>query len=107
VKRLVAFPTGDGESLVVEVDEPEMAGTVRAARPGEIAETARVTFEEALSRIRPAAEGVIGQLRNLTDAPDQVGVEFGLKLSAQAGVVVAAAAAEANYKVTLTWHRRP
>jgi len=34
-----------------------------------------------------------------------VEVEFGLKMSAEAGAVVAAAGAEANYKVTLTWKR--
>ena len=105
MKRLGEFLLQEGWSITVEVDEELTGGTVRAARPGEIAETARLTFEEALNKVRPAAEALISKLRSLSDPPDQVGVEFGLKLSATAGMVVAAAAVEANYKVTLTWKR--
>ena len=107
MKRLIEFPLADGGSVFIEIDEPEGAGgTVRAARPGELAEKAQVTFEEALQRIRPAAEAIVGRLRDLSDPPDQVGVEFGLKLSAAAGAIIAAVGAEANYKVTLSWRRK-
>jgi Trypsin-co-occurring domain 1 len=42
------------------------------------------TFEEAVSRIQPAVEGVITQLRSLASAPDEVHVEFGVDLHAEA-----------------------
>ena len=106
MKRLVEFPLEDGSTIVVEVDESEPeGGTVRVSRPGELAEKAQMTFEEALNRIRPAAEGIVARLRGLHDPPDQVAVEFGLKLSAQAGAIVAAAGAEASYTISLTWKR--
>lgn len=106
MKRLIEFPLEGGGSVVVEVDEPEAeGGVVRAARPGEVSERAQLSFEEALGKLRPAAESIIARLRALSDPPDQVGVEFGLKLSAGAGAVIASAAAEANYRVTLTWKR--
>ena len=41
------------------------------------------------------------------ESPDEVQVEFGLLLSAEAGAVLAAASATANYKVTMTWKRQP
>ena len=108
MKHLIEFPLEDGGSIVVEVDEPAPeGGVVRAARPGEIAATAGQTFEAALERIKPAAGTIIAKLRGLSDAPDEVLVEFGLKLSAEAGVFVAAAGVEANYKVTLKWKREP
>lgn len=104
MKRLIEFPLEDGGSIVVEVDEPEPeGGVVRAARPGEIAAKAGQTFEAALERIKPAAGAIIAKLRSLSDPPDELEIEFGLKMSAEAGAVVAAAGAEANYKVTLTW----
>ena len=106
MKRLVEFPLGEGGSVFVEVDEPEGVGTVRAARPGELAEKAQVTFEEALQRIRPAAEAILGKLRDLDEPPDQVAIEYGLKLNAQAGAIVASASADAHYKVTLSWRRK-
>jgi len=36
-------------------------------------------------------------------APESVSVEFGIKFSAQAGVVLAASAVEGNCKITLSW----
>jgi hypothetical protein len=106
VKRLIEFPLDDGSSILVEVDEPETEGTVRAARPGEVAETARQTFEGALEKIKPAAIAIISKLRDVSDPPDQIGVEFGIKLNANAGAVIASAGVEANYKVTLSWNRK-
>ena len=106
MKRLIEFPLEDGGSIVVEVDEPELpGGVVRAARPGEVVEKARQSFEAAMERIRPVAGTLIAKLRGLHDPPDEVEVEFGLKMNAEAGAVLAAAGAEANYKVTLTWKR--
>ena len=106
MKRLIEFPLEDGGSIVVEVDEPEPpSGVVRAARPGEVVENARQSFEAAMERIRPVAGTLIAKLRGLHDPPDEVEVEFGLKMNAEAGAVLAAAGAEANYKVTLTWKR--
>lgn len=104
MKRLVAFPLADGSSIVAEVDDPEEGrGTVRVARPGEVSETARLTFEEAMGKIRPAAECLIASLRGLADSPDEVSVQFGINLSAQAGAIIAAAGVQANYTVSLTW----
>ncbi|HEY8201058.1 MAG TPA: CU044_2847 family protein [Actinomycetota bacterium] len=104
MKRLVEFPQEDGTSLVVEIDEtvPE-GGVVRAARPGEIAEKATQTFEAALSKIKPMAEAIFTTLKDLAQCPEQIQVEFGVKITANAGAVLASAGVEGNYKVTLTW----
>ena len=48
---------------------------------------------------------MIERLRGIADSPDEVQVEFGLTLNAQAGAVLAAASAGANYKVTLKWKK--
>ena len=106
MKRYVEFPLQDGGSVLVEVEEAETAGgPVRASRGTDLPEKAQLTFEQALARVRPAAEAIIGRLRDLDDPPDQVGVEFGIKLSGTAGAIIASAGVEANYKVTLTWKR--
>lgn len=106
MKRLIEFPLEDGSTILIQVDEPEPeGGTVRVARPGEVTETARLTFEEAVSKTRPAAERIIATLRDMSHPPDEVGVEFGLNLSAEAGAFIASVGAEANFKVMLTWRR--
>ena len=53
MKRLVAFPLEEGGNIVIEIDEPETGGIVRAGREDTI-ETAKETFEETLNP-RPAS----------------------------------------------------
>jgi NTP-dependent ternary system trypsin peptidase co-occuring protein len=104
VKRLVEFAQEDGTSMVVEIDEPAPeGGVVRAARPGEIAEKASQTFEAALSKIKPMAGAIFVALNDLAQCPEQIQVEFGVKITASAGAVLASAGVEGNYRVTLTW----
>jgi hypothetical protein len=104
MKHLVEFKMEDGGTIIIEVDEAETGGTTRAARrPGEIVEEAKETFEQALSKIRPATEKVITTLRGLAHKPDEIEMEFGFSLNAAVGVVIASASTEANYKVTLRW----
>ena len=125
--RLVEFGLADGESVLVEVADPD--GSLRTPRtpraptapapppstPGvpatrglgsqAVAEHARVTFEMAVSRVQPAVQAMMGQLQDLREEPDEVQVQFGLDLHAEAGAFVAKASAAANFSVTLTWHR--
>ena len=106
MKQLVEFPLQDGTSIIVEVEQPE-GGVVKAARsPGEVVAKAKETLEDALDKIKPAAQSIIAKLRGLQDAPDEIGVEFGIKLSAEAGAFIASAGVEANYKVTLKWSKK-
>jgi hypothetical protein len=105
VKRFIEFPLEDGSTIVVEVDESEgERGSRRAARGSEEEpEKAPHTFEQALSKIGPATEKVITTLRGLIQKPDEVEMEFGFNLSAGAGVIIASASTEANYRITLRW----
>ena len=105
MKRFVEFPLEDGGTIVVEVNEPEgERGSRRVARGSEEEpEKAPQTFEHALSKIRPATEKVITTLRGLIQKPDEIEMEFGFSLSAEAGVIIASASTQANYRVTLRW----
>jgi hypothetical protein len=105
MKQWIEFPLEDGGSIMVEADVPEEAGIVPAARGEEVVQRAQQTFEVALEKVRPAAQAIIKKLRTLHDAPDEITVEFGLKLSAEAGAIIAAGGVEANYKVALRWKK--
>lgn len=69
----------------------------------DVVERANVSFEEAVGRVQPAVEGVVARLRALPEAPDEVHVEFGLNLHAEAGAFIASASTTANFTVALTW----
>jgi hypothetical protein len=112
MKRLVEFPSDSGEPVLVEVEDVGLGGeTRRGLSASAVVERAQTSFEDALEKARPMATGLVGKLRAIGDAagnpPDEVQVEFGLILSAEAGAVLAAASAGANYKVTMTWKRQP
>ncbi len=101
---LLEFPLEDGGSIWVEVETPEAPGIRQAGR--DLPAKAQQTFEAALEKVRPTAQVIIQKLRALHDPPDEIAVEFGLKLSAEAGAVIAAGGMEANYKVTLKWSKK-
>ncbi len=68
MKRLVAFPLEEGGNIVIEIDEPETGGTVRAGREDTI-EKAKETFEEALGKVLPVTKTVVEKLRGLASRP--------------------------------------
>jgi hypothetical protein len=102
--RLVEFPLEDGGTILVEVADAHTEGRVtRGLDRDGLTEQTQHTFEQAISRIQPAATSIIAKLRGIPEAPDEVNVEFGLELSAEAGAFIASASTSANFKVSLTW----
>lgn len=106
MKRLVEFPLEGGGSFLVEVDEPSSPGGItRAARTDGIPEKAKQTFEAGLDKVRSMASVLLEKLRALADSPDEVEVEFGVKMNSEMGAIIAKAGVEAHYRVTLKWKR--
>ena len=102
MKRLVEFPLEEGGSIVIQIDEPETGGTVRAGREDKI-EQARETFEDALNKVLPATKTVVEKLRSMASRPDEIEVTFGVNLSTMAGAFIASASAQANFGVMVRW----
>ena len=107
MKRLVQFSLDESSSVVIEVDEPSDGPVMRGLGKDRsiLVEEANKTFEDATAAIAPVARSLITRLRSMDDALDEVGVEFGVQLSAQTGAFIASVAAEANFKVSMTWRR--
>lgn len=107
--RLAEFPLDGGGSVVVEVEDLDSAGPLTRGWRAHDAPTqqAQHSFEQAIGRVQPAARAMLAQFRAMTDAPDEVVVEFGLQLSIEAGAFIAAASSSANFKVALTWRSVP
>jgi NTP-dependent ternary system trypsin peptidase co-occuring protein len=109
VTYLVELPVGetDGspQTVAVEIEQVE-DGLVKVSRPGEVVARAGRSLGEMVAGIRPVAEHFVQGFRGMVHAPDEIGVEFGLSLSAKADVIITSSAAQANFKVTLKWHRQ-
>ncbi len=70
-----------------------------------LVEGADKTFEDATAAVTPAAQSLLARLRAIDDPPDEVGIQFGVQLSAQTGAFIASVAAQANFTVSMTWRR--
>ncbi|MFV0131177.1 CU044_2847 family protein [Streptomyces sp. HMX112] len=102
----VDVPLGDGsgETIRVQIREEE-ENLVRVGRGGRPVVRAERTFGQMLETVRPVAESFVGRFRGLANAPDEITLEFGVSLSAEADVVIASTATAANFSVSLTWNR--
>ena len=99
---LLSVPLGDNQHVLVELDGAD-EGIVRAAKPGEVVGALGEAFGEALGRMRPMAEAIREQFNALPDRPQEVVIEFGLKVTAEAGIVVAHTSGDANFRIALQW----
>ncbi|MFF7854075.1 CU044_2847 family protein [Streptomyces sp. NPDC007904] len=98
---LMQFTTEDGATVVVEGIEDE-SGARLVSRGGGPAQAAR-TFEGSLEGVRAAAESALRVFRDGTLQPDTVELEFGVRLTAEAGAVIAKGSAEGHLVVKLSW----
>ncbi|WPD24269.1 MAG: CU044_2847 family protein [Candidatus Electrothrix scaldis] len=103
MKDLIMFEM-DGQPVYVEAElseaEKSMQRVTRSGKREPVQAESR--FTEAVERIKPAAEVVLKSFREM-NTPDEIGLEFGLKFNAKAGVVFASTDSEATFKVSLKW----
>lgn len=98
-------PLADGSSFTVEVEEPHAGRLTRSGRQGETIARAGQSFEEALDRVSPAFTVLMAKLRDSAERPDEVEIEFGLKLSTEMGAIIARTGGEANFRICVRWSR--
>lgn len=99
---LVQVGLGDGGRLLLESVETS-PGPVKAGRAADAAEELRGSLRSVLRPVAQASRDVLAEMR--VAAPDEVRVEFGVKLTVGAGAVVAKSEAGCHFKVTLGWTR--
>jgi hypothetical protein len=107
VKRLVEFPLEQGGSVLIEIDEPPAGPVTRGLGKDHpaLVEQAGKTFEDATATITPAARSLMARIQAIDDPPDEVGIQFGVQLSAQTGAFIASIAGQANFTVSMIWRR--
>ncbi|MEV0255703.1 CU044_2847 family protein [Streptomyces sp. NPDC050732] len=106
MNELMRWESDEGP-VVVEVDSRD-PGFRSVSRRGEADGIHDVDgrFESALGNVRGAALSALRTFRDRALDPDTIELEFGVKLSAAAGAVIARTAAEGHLTVKLTWSRR-
>lgn len=103
MSTLVAYKLEGGGTVLVEV-ESQRGPVMRGGRADSVVTKATESLEEVVGRIGPAVRGIITPLREATDWPAEVSVEFSVKLTADSGVIIARAGGEANFTISLRWN---
>ncbi|MFI5523741.1 CU044_2847 family protein [Streptomyces platensis] len=98
---------GDASTQVVKVEIREKPGDglVKVSRPGQVAARATRSLSEMLSGVRPVAQQLVNTFNETERGPQEITVEFGLSLSAEADIVISSTTAQAHFNVTLKWDR--
>jgi Trypsin-co-occurring domain 1 len=105
---LVRYQSNQGGTVLVEVADPVGGQVVRrGGRPAAVISEAGDTIEQVFGGIGPVVQGVVSQLRANPDWPEQVEVEFAVKISADSSVIIARAGGEANFRVCMRWSKGP
>ncbi|MEU6675838.1 CU044_2847 family protein [Streptomyces sp. NPDC046925] len=99
---LVEFTTDDGTPVVM-ADVDDMHGSRLVSRGGDGPARAVRTFEDSLAGARAAAESALRVFRDGSLRPDSVEIEFGVRMSAEAGAVIVKGTAEGHLVVRLAW----
>ena len=99
---LISMPLEGGGEILIEAAD-EQRGNQRVGRRDGITE-ATETVQAAMSRIRPAAEAVLDELRAMEQQPSKISLQFGIKVTGEANLAVAKTAGEANFTVNVEWN---
>jgi hypothetical protein len=105
VSQLVKMDLANGGSVLVEVADDSSGRVTRGGRTDDLVASAGASLEHALDQLGPVVQGIVSRLREAADWPDEVAVEFAIKLSADANVIIARSGGEANFKISLHWTR--
>lgn len=107
---LIRFPLDEQSAVLVELDsivdaetDPDRPEIGPVSRSGDVIRSATTSFDDALTHVRKAAAIALAKFSDMDVGPNAVEVEFGVKLNAEAGAVIARTGMEGHLKVKLTW----
>ena len=107
MQKLIEFQTDDGETIYFEpaemaVEEPTGQ---QLASAGDRVVKATKSLESALAPISKLVRAAVDAVKDADIGPDGIEVELGLKLSADANVIVSKAGGEAALTIKAIWEK--
>jgi hypothetical protein len=106
MKQLLQLRANDGTDLYIEVNEIAVDNSLRGSSNLEdrgVIENAQQSFDRALQPLKEISNSIITCIKNISNAPQEVEVELGLKFTAKAGIILTSLDSEAHLRVSLKW----
>lgn len=107
----VQFDLDDGQILLVETDMPddesvtEGFNLVSNSEDEEKIVKSSKQFQDVAKGIAPVANTILESLKAM-NSPQEIQLEFGVKLDFASNVLIAKASTEANFKIMLKWENK-
>ncbi|MBA2725150.1 MAG: hypothetical protein H0U53_04100 [Actinobacteria bacterium] len=104
--RVVRIPLDDSRSFLAEVDDLHLADEdlITLSRTDVPVDRAVRGLDDSLDEIVPVAERIFERLKEI-QAPRELEIKLGLKITGEAGVIFSKVGGEASFEVTLKWDR--
>lgn len=93
----------DYVEVEVDTDSDEVRPLARNQAEPLLAGT---TLSDALDTVRPVLALVVDKLQGVDPAVDEIGVQVGLRVGGETGLLIVRGSAEATFGITMTWRRR-
>jgi len=106
MSELLRFTSEDGAVVLVEAAEAPGGAVTRGGRAEAAVIEAGDSLERVLGRVGPVVKGIVSELRASAEWPDELEIEFAVKVSADSNVIIARAGGEANFRIALRWSRQ-
>ncbi|HZN17566.1 MAG TPA: CU044_2847 family protein [Micromonosporaceae bacterium] len=106
-RTLLKVPVGDDDDgfIEVEVDRRDLEGVDLASDDGDGAARAPFSLSASLGKVMPAINTILTRLRSAEQAPDEIGMQLGLTVGGETGLIFTKGTAEANFTLTVTWRK--
>lgn len=97
----------DDELILVEFEEVGLR-SVSSRDAGELVEKSKQAIERSMKTVQRMAKKAVKTIKAIpvSERPNKVEFLFGIKMSGEAGAVVAKMGAEAAITVTMTWEHK-
>jgi hypothetical protein len=103
------MPETNNDIILVDLGPASGVRGVASFSPESMVEKSAEAIDAAMSTVRAMAAKVTTTMQNIeiSERPNKVAVEFGIKMTAEGNAMVAKAGVEGAIKVTLSWEHSP
>jgi hypothetical protein len=99
------FAISDGSSLLIDQRSEDIGFTDVAARGSGGRIQASASLDEAVRQaVDTVANSFLDAVKRLATQPNELSVEFSMRISAEAGAIVSQDPANSHFRVTFRWY---
>lgn len=102
-QEILSFEDADGTISVELIDPAQKSTTYRGGAGSPNITKATKSFDKALDSVRAIANKAKNTFKDIADSPDEISLEMGIKITAEAGAVLAAVGGEVHFKIEIKW----